>query len=155
MKTLALFLSQFGAKVAINPELIVERYQRYYLVSGKLKKLVLARRDFYSVGLYLGKIKNGIFFPSFNLLNMLVNVAANKVVLDKKAAWLFVCGRDVFKTGVLRVSGSRRKGSFTLVLNDFGECLGFGKIVSSLGDKDATVVIRNILDVGDFLRREK
>jgi len=155
LKALALFLSKFGAKIGVDPELIVEHSQRYYLVSYKLKKFVLMRRNFYSVGLYLGKIKNGIFFPSFNLLNMLVDVAANKVVLDKKAAWLFVCGRDVFRSGVLRVYGSRRKGSFTLVLNDFGECLGFGKIVSSLGDEDSTVVVRNILDVGDFLRREK
>ncbi|MCX8151301.1 MAG: hypothetical protein N3D85_07365 [Candidatus Bathyarchaeota archaeon] len=115
----------------------------------------LARGNFYAAGLYLGKIKNGVFFPSFNLLNMLVDVAENKVILDKKAAWLFICGRDVFRTGIMRVYGARGKGAFTLVLNDFGECLGFGRIIHSLDDEDARVVIQNVLDVGDFLRREK
>ena len=90
--------------------------------------------DFYYAGLYLGKVgKKGVFFPSFNLLNMLVDVAANKVVVDRKAAWLFICGRDIFREGIVKVMGSKRKGDATLVLNEFGECLGFGKIMEDLG----------------------
>ncbi len=153
MKPIAVFASQFGAKITLNPELIVEKAQRYYFLNANLKKL--AQGDFYYAGVYLGKVKNGVFFPSFNLLNMLVDVAANKVVLDKKAAWLFICGRDVFRTGILRVYGSKRKGAATLVLNEFNECLGFGRITCSLDEAEGKVVVRNILDVGDFLRRER
>lgn len=153
VKQLLRFSSQFGAKIALNPELVVERFQRYYLVNADLKKM--AQGSFYSAGLYLGKTKNGVFFPSFNLLNMLVEVAANKVVLDKKAAWLFICGRDIFRSGILQVYGSTRKGAFTLVLNDFGECLGFGRILRGLDDEDAKVIVQNVLDLGDFLRRER
>jgi ribosome biogenesis protein Nip4 len=42
------------------------------------------------------------------------------------------------------------------VLNEFGECLGFGKIISSLDEaaKEGEVVVRNVSDIGDFLRRE-
>ena len=29
--------------------------------------------------------------------------------------------------------GSKRKGDATLVLNEFGECLGFGQIVEDIG----------------------
>ncbi len=147
------FVSQFGAKIELNTEFMVETNQRYYLLNPALRKL--AKKDFYYAGLYLGKIKNGVFFPSFNLLNMLVNVAANKVVLNQKAAWLFICSRDVFQKGILKVMGSKRKGSSTLVLNEFGECLGFGKITSNLDSKEDRIVLKNILDVGDFLRREK
>ena len=52
--------------------------------------------------------------------------------------------------------GSRRKGDHTLVLNEFGECLGFGKIIGSLDEaaKNSEVVVRNVSDIGDFLRRE-
>jgi len=53
--------------------------------------------NYYYVGSYLGKIKNGMFFPSFNLLNMLVSVAANKIVVDQKAAWLFICEEMFFE----------------------------------------------------------
>lgn len=153
MKAIQSFVSQFEAKVEVNPEFIVETNQRFYLLNPALRKL--AKKDFYYAGLYLGKVKNGVFFPSFNLLSTLVNVTANKVVLNRKAAWLFICGRDVFQSGILKVMGSKRKGSSTLVLNEFGECLGFGKITCNLDQAEGKIAIKNILDVGDFLRREK
>lgn len=154
MKPLTAFASKFGAQVALNPEFIVEKAQRYYLLNPQLRKVT--RADFYYAGLYFGKVKNGVFFPSFNFLNMLANVAANKLVLDRKAAWLFICGRDLFFKGILKVQGSQRKGDFVLVMNEFRECLGFGMIVGDFkaaGNKE--VVVQNVLDVGDFLRRER
>ena len=152
MRPYEVFASRFGNKVAFNNELIVEKNQRYYLFNPRLKKDV--QYDFYYAGLYLGKIgKNGGFFPSFNLLSMLVDVAANKIVIDQKASWLFICGRDVFCKGLVKVMGSKRKGDVTLVLNEFGECLGFGKILD-LTAFEEKVAVENVLDIGDFLRRE-
>jgi ribosome biogenesis protein Nip4 len=151
MRPFEAFASRFGGKIAFNPEFIVEKSQRYYLLSPRLKRI---KGNFYYAGLYLGKVKNGAFFPSFNLLNMLVDAAANKVVVDRKAAWLFICGRDVFGAGVIKVMGSKRNGDATLVLNEFAECLGFGKITGDLGGSEQRAVVKNVLDVGDFLRRE-
>ena len=96
MRPIEVFASRFGNEIAFNKELIVEKNQRYYLFNPRLKKDV--QYDFYYAGLYLGKIgKNGGFFPSFNLLSVvLVDVVANKMVIDQKAAWLFICGRGHF-----------------------------------------------------------
>ena len=121
-------------------------------LSPQLKKII--KSDFYYAGLYLGKISKGIFFPSFNLLNLLVGVVANKVVVDRKSGWLFICGRDIFQEGIVKSMGSKLKGDTTLVLNEFGECLGFGKIVNRFQVPNNEVMVKNILDVGDFLRRE-
>jgi ribosome biogenesis protein Nip4 len=87
---------------------------------------------------------------------MLAKGEANKIVVEKKAAWLFICGRDIFRKGILAVRGSRKKGDHVLVLNEFGECLGFGKIMGSLDETSGKteVAVRNISDIGDFLRRE-
>jgi ribosome biogenesis protein Nip4 len=153
MKQLIIFASRFGAKIALNPEFIVEKSQRFYLFNPALRKVT--RSEFYFAGLYLGKVKTGMFFPSFNFLNMLLDVASNKVVLDRKSAWLFICGRDIFRKGIVKAMGSQQKGDFTLVLNEFGECLGFGMIIVSLGEDLGKVAVRNVLDVGDFLRRER
>jgi ribosome biogenesis protein Nip4 len=153
MRPIEVFASRFGNEIAFSKELIVEKNQRYYLFNPRLKKDV--QWDFYFAGLYLGKIgKNGGFFPSFNLLNMLIDVVANKIVIDQKAAWLFICGRDIFRKGIVKAMGSKRKGDVTLVLNEFGECLGFGRI-NDLSDSGEKVAVYNVLDVGDFLRREK
>jgi ribosome biogenesis protein Nip4 len=154
VKPILAFTASFGAQIAVNPDWVDEKAGRFYLVNPALRKYVAG--EYYYAGLYLGKAKGAKFFPSFNLLNMLVSSAANKVVLDSKAAWLFICGRDVFQKGILRLYGEKRNCN-TLVLNEFGECLGFGRISGqiNIGEKGEGVAVKNVLDVGDFLRRER
>jgi ribosome biogenesis protein Nip4 len=82
--------------------------------------------------------------------------AANKVMVDEKSEWLFIVGRDLFKRGILKATGSKRRGAYSLVVNPHGECLGFGRVLSSLDENGKKqVAVRNISDVGDFLRRER
>jgi ribosome biogenesis protein Nip4 len=154
-KPITNFAAQFGVQIALNLDLMVEKNTRYYLVNPSLKPLV--KPDFFYAGIYLGKAKEGKFFPSFNLLGMLAKNGANRIILDRKAAWLFICGRDVLGASIVRVWGPGRKNTNTLVVNEFGECLGFGRIVENLrgeGTNDQ-IMVRNVSDVGDFLRRER
>ena len=154
MKEINDFVSQFNASIPLDENRIVRNRNRYYLLSKKLKQQV--PKGFFYVGAYLGAVKGASFFPSFLLLAMIAERKANKLVVDKKTAWLFICGRDIFKKGILKGNGSR-KGNYTLILNEHNECLGFGKIMHNLrGAPDASkVAVKNILDIGDFLRREK
>jgi ribosome biogenesis protein Nip4 len=153
MKILREFVSRFGASISLNKNLLAKKENRYFLLNEKLKELV--GKDFFYAGVYLGKVKNGKFFPSFNLLSMMAEKRANKIFVDKRSEWLFICGRDLFKRGIRRVIGSKRKGDYALILNDYGECLGFGKILCNLDEIVEGVAIKNISDLGDFLRREK
>jgi ribosome biogenesis protein Nip4 len=153
MKPLRVFASRFGAEMVLDSSSIVEKSHRYYILTPMIHKF--APKDFYYAGLYLGKSNNSVFFPSFNFLNILTKTAKNQVVVNSKAAWLYVCGRDVFRKGITRIMGSKQKGSFTLVLNQFGECLGFGVTTGFKNDSPNEVAVRNLLDVGDFLRRER
>jgi ribosome biogenesis protein Nip4 len=147
------FAAKVNSNLVIEPKLVVEKEARYFLLNKDLKNTV--RKDFYYAGKYLGKTKKNKFFPSFNLLAMLAETKANKVVVDEKAAWLFICGRDIFSEGIKAVQGSRREGDFVLVLNVYGECLGFGRILNDLSSKNINLAIKNVSDVGDFLRRER
>jgi ribosome biogenesis protein Nip4 len=154
-KAITNFASQFGVEVAINPELIVEKSGRYFLVNAPLKPFVA--KEYYYIGVYLGKAKEGKFFPSFNLLNMLAKNEASRIVVDGKAAWLFICGRDVLGKSVVRFYGSGNKNTNVLVLNEFAECLGFGRIVANLSSLGAqnSIAVKHVSDIGDFLRRER
>ena len=149
------FLQQFGKKILLNLELITEKNGRFFQISSALKPFV--KKDFFYAGAYLGKVKKGKFFPSFNLIGMLDKQDVNTVVVGQKAAWLFICGRDILAKSIVRLNGSCMKGSNILVLNEFGECLGFGRIVEKLHVSEVSdaVAIRNVLDIGDFLRRER
>ena len=147
------FVSRFHLSITLNKNLILKRENRFYIVDKNLKKLIPA--EFLCAGIYLGKTQNGDFLPSFNLLRIIAEKQANKVFIDRKTAWLFICGRDIFKKGILKAIGSKCKGDYTLVLNEYGECLGFGKIETNLDNGKEEVAIKNILDIGDFLRRER
>jgi len=147
------FVKQFHAKLSLEENRVVKKGNKYFLLDEKLQKFI--RDDFFYAGIYLGKIENGKFFPSVNLLKMIVEKAANKITVDKKTEWLFICGRDIFRQGIIRVNGSKKKGDYTLVLNVYGECLGFGQIKRSLDEEGIGVYVKNMFDIGDFLRRER
>ena len=154
MKELKEFVAQFRASIPLDESHIVRNRNRYYLLPKKLKQQ--APQGFFYAGAYLGAVKGSSFFPSFLLLSMVAERKAKKLVVDKKTSWLFICGRDIFKQGILK-GDNLKKGEYALVLNERNECLGFGKIMRDLREESDTtkVAVKNILDIGDFLRREK
>lgn len=71
-----------------------------------------------------------------------------KVVLYKDSEWKFICGRDVKVVGSQwSVVGGEDVEKDALVVNMFGECLGYGILKNN--------IVKNVFDIGDFLRREK
>ncbi len=154
-KAITNFAAQLGVEIALNTDFIVERNGRYFLINSVLKSFVA--REYYYVGVFLGKVKGGKFFPSFNLLGMFAKQEANRVVVDSKAAWFFICGRDILGKSVQHFYGSGKRNTNVLVLNEFAECLGFGRIVANLSSSSTKneIAVKNVSDIGDFLRRER
>ncbi len=146
------FAKRLNSKVIFSSQILLEKEGRCYLLEKELERVT--KDDFFYAGWYLGKMKKKRFFPSFILLKILSETEANRVVVDDKAAWLFICGRDIFGDRIIAKHGSIKKGDYTLVLNSLGECLGFGRIVRNL-DEAGDIAVKNVSDVGDFLRREK
>jgi len=153
IKILTDFLGKVNGKIILDKKCMLRKGNRFFMVSDRLKEFVT--EEFFYAGVYLGKIEKNLFIPSFSFLAMIAKGKANKIVVDKKTEWLFICGRDIFRRGILNVVGSKRKDDYTIVLNVHGECLGFGKILHDLNGEKKRVVVKNISDVGDFLRREK
>lgn len=96
-----------------------------------------------NLGLSLGTDKKN-FKPSLYLLEKLSKQTNNKVFINDKAEWLFLCGRDVFEKNVFE---DNSKNKIFLVQNGRDENLGLGMKKGNL--------ILNLIDRGDFLRREK
>lgn len=147
------FANLFKTSISLDENLVVREQNRYFLLTDSLKRL--ASRSFFYVGTYLGKTVEGKFLPSLELLRMIAEKKANRVVVDKRTEWLFICGRDVFRRGIVEVVGSSEKGNYVLVVNHRDECLGYGRAMHDLLQGKERVVIKNLLDVGDFLRRER
>lgn len=155
MKEIMNFVEELRGKISLDFNSLINKNGKIF--SYKKDMVPNFQKDFLYAGLYLGKIKEGKLHPSTTLLSIIAKKAANKVILDNKASWLFICGRDIFRNRILRVEGSKQKGNRTLILNNFGDCLGYGKIIVNLDKKSKMdeVVIKNIFDIGDFLRRER
>ena len=154
MRIIEDFIRKFDSNLSFDKNLIIQKKNRFFLLSKVMKKYTSS--NFFYCGLYLGTKKGKSFFPSFLLLSMIAKNAMNKIIVDKKTAWLFICGRDVFKKGIIN-GKNFRKGDYSLVLNERNECLGFGEMLINLyAEIDLNkVALKNILDIGDFLRRER
>jgi ribosome biogenesis protein Nip4 len=154
MKEIEAFVKQFNARLALDKSRVVRNRNRYYMLNENLKQQI--PKNFFHAGVYLGAVKGASFFPSFLLLSMIAEIKANKLVVDKKSAWLFICGRDIFKQGILNDT-RLKKGDYALILNERNECLGFGKVMLNIRQEIDVkkVAVKNILDLGNFLRREK
>lgn len=134
---------------------VVKVGKRYYQMTSKLQEVMNSidkslNREAQYAGLFLGEEKGKEFKPSLPLLDLLGPATHKWVKVDDKAEWLFICGRDVFGKSV--VTANVKKG-IVLVVSQKQEVLGYGVIIGSL-DKPEKVFLNNILDKGDFLRRE-
>ncbi len=153
MKAIRDFVCHFQTEISLDESFLVRKGNRYFLLNEELRKT--RARDFFYAGSFIGEERDGEFMPSFELLRLIAEKKTNKIMVDDTTGWLFICGRDVFKRGIKKVLGSSKRGDYVLVLNEHEECLGFGKFVYDLDERRSGLVVKNILDIGDFLRREK
>lgn len=143
----------------------VEQYIERF-TEDKIENVIQIKRNFYQVSEELMKVKNSIksepfaigtylgsgkpFHPSVALLDWLDKRTDRYVVLDKKASWLFLCGRDIFEDSIVKKNVD---SGFVIVKNERGEVLG--NACSMNDKKQKNVALKHLLDKGDFLRRER
>lgn len=111
--------------------------------------------DFFSVGRFLGEDKRG-FQPSPFGVEHASTFASEKqkVVLDNKGAWLFLCGRDVFGRSILQGNPKRNKAVF--LYDEQKNLLGYGVwVVDEITKREENkTVIEHRQDKGSYIRRK-
>lgn len=101
-------------------------------------------------GIYLGQNKRR-FQPSSILLQKLAeDPDTHKVYVNRQTAWLFVVDKDIFDENIIKRTEGVHLGGYCLVMYN-EHCIGYGRYETSHELK----VVKNIYDVGDFLRREQ
>ena len=140
---------------------IAEQDKGYYLADESTRSLVSEIEKNSGLeprhqGTYLGNIRKNRFSPSFLLLDLLFeNIKEKNIVkVDKKAYWLFMCGKDIFKNSIQKYEIHDPK-KLCFVLGPAGDLAGIGKIVGDPGSlSPGRLAIKNVLDRGIFLRQE-
>ncbi|MDP2899554.1 MAG: hypothetical protein Q8O47_01115 [Candidatus Bathyarchaeota archaeon] len=149
MRELKDFLTAVGASyepVGVRMNL----NDRRFVVAPEVAAQIHDKGRLVYAGKLLGRTR-GEFIPSAGLLRELGKMQGpNKVWVDEKVGWLFACGRDVFAESMLKAEGELAEDACFLVMLG-GDCLGYGRVETAEG----RTILRNVFDVGDFLRRER
>ena len=149
MNKLFSFVKQFTKEQVKELDSVEKIGRKYFFVKDELKALKnKIDLEPFSAGLPIGELKDNKFVPSLALLDTLCKYSDNKVYLNKKGQEMFLYGRDVFEENIIK--GSKKDG-VVLVQNENDENLGYGELII----KSKKKLLKNILDKGDYLRREK
>lgn len=128
----------------------IEIDNNYFLANKDI--LEFSTKDCLMIGLPMGKVVKNKFKPSLALLSLLNQCSNEKVIVKDIGEIDFIYGKDLKARCVERIVGEDKKGFLKLIVNKNDECLGYGKIVGNL---EGGKVVKSLLDIGDFLRREK
>jgi ribosome biogenesis protein Nip4 len=149
MNDIEKFCKNFTNKEIINSDVqeIIKQGKRYFLANKE--QIALSKKinqDFFSIGVFLGETKRE-FKPTPALIDLIAKKTDQKININKKSEWLFVCKRDIFDDSIIRKNTSE---GLAIVQNERNETLGYGKFIRQGKRK----LIKNLLDKGDYLRRE-
>ncbi|MBM3292325.1 hypothetical protein FJY84_06565 [Candidatus Bathyarchaeota archaeon] len=143
------FLKNINSSMLIEKEIIKINDKRF-IINTELLNFIKDRSRLTYIGTFIGRTKK-TWNPSTILLEQIAKEdKTNKIWVNDETAWLFVCGRDIFIENILKSSPQIMLGLHYLVMNN-NDCLGVAR-ADTIKNK---IIMNNIFDVGDFLRREK
>lgn len=139
------FLKPFGIKKETGAQAVG---RSYFIVKDKN---LLGKHPIYA-GECIAHIRGPVLIPSIDFLQQIAKEARKHIIVNAKAEWLFICGRDIFAKGITS-HNNPAMGDRVVILNQHKECIGFGDVIAPLDGK--RVVIKRLFDIGDLLRRER
>jgi len=158
MKLLKEFLETFNIDEFPYENVLIHR-RKYYLQTKESKEIgKQIPEEAHRYGLFLGESK-GTFKASLPLISLIVPLTKKKIVLDKKQSWLFTCKRDIFGEHV-NENKNFKFNETIIVTNKEGDALGLATKIKDKHKKNQKEeqhkeIYKNILDLGDYLRREQ
>lgn len=144
------FVARFTSQDVLKGLEVRQISRHLYGVPRNMASATIESSNLFSIGIFIGYNDGAGFHPSFPLLDAILPFTDKKVIVNEKAGWLFICGRDVLKQGIMSSPPGLTKGDLVLVQNERQECLGYGE-----WRDERSVLVKRILDRGDFLRRER
>ena len=136
------FLHTIGCTDCIELTSLIQIRNQYFLCP--FQENVRFNDDLRFAGIYLGEKREGSFSPSPECIGLISTKAKSRVRIERKAEWLFLCGRDLFMTSIVENNSC---GDIVFVFNEYDENIGYGRKKGN--------IIKNLLDKGSYLRMEK
>src|SRR3989338_929203 len=146
-------IETFCSKFGVTGLDFIQIENKYYLADEKLQELnKKINRKPSLIGLYLGENKDEKFNPSMALLDIISKTTNEKVIIKDIGENDFLYGKKLRPRHVAKVEGTLKEGFLKIVVNDRNECLGLAKIKYIVGNEFS---LKNVLDAGNYVRRER
>ncbi|MEM2109257.1 MAG: PUA domain-containing protein [Candidatus Odinarchaeota archaeon] len=123
-----------------------------------LNELAHLFKTSYSIGYPFIELQNNN--PTLNLaaIQVISQFTENRIKVTDKAIELFLYGRDIFKNSIIEFEKNLDKNEYAVITDTKRRPFGIGKLLYSYNElkklPDNTVAIKNILDIGLYLRCE-
>jgi ribosome biogenesis protein Nip4 len=155
--------NEYFIYICFNPVWKSKNFPSIFLISQQQHTIMKSfenQDDIYSVGLYMGFIKQGNFFISLELLEFLLKKGvlpnAKSLYLNKKGEKSILYGNNILKTMIIDISGIFQTGESLLIFNELKEIIAIA--LSKIDSKDLEncdpedIVAINLIDKGYYLR---
>jgi len=127
---------------------LIKKSRFLYLVDNELFDYINETSDdFFSAGILLGEFKK-YFTPSPEFSNILSKLSPKKIFVNKKSEWMFLCGKNILKKGIIKNEQELDRG-LVFIQTELNENIGLGQF-SMKNDGS----IENIIDKGAYIRKE-
>ncbi len=125
-----------------------------------IDKLQEREKHPYALGLHLGRFRKNRFTPSLELGYIASRRTNACVIVNAEGEKNFLYGKDLLLKSIIDIKSSIRRRQIIVLLNEDGEYIGLGEALSNITKKNnrisakrAGFVIKNIIDLGWYLRR--
>ncbi len=136
---------KFGLAPVNEEKLLVLGKELFEASELQLLKEKIPREPIYA-GKLVGFVRDKDAIPSLDELRRIASEAQKKIWVNPKAEFLFICGRNILQTSIVKKAGSPVTGDAVFVMNLHDECLGYAVYGET---------VTKVFDMGDFLRRER
>ncbi|MHA1265153.1 MAG: hypothetical protein ACTSRS_07975 [Candidatus Helarchaeota archaeon] len=154
-----------GIQNLIDPDnLIISegRWKEVFLVTSNLREIfneIRNVRNPYLIGLYFGDISEGHFRISLAGITEIAKYVAYKTVLTDQGEKKVLYGRNLQKKDIAQMPSVVIKGNLSILINRKEDVLALGKYLFNRQEIEhlemKTIIIKNIIDKGWYLRKGK
>ena len=143
----------------------------FIIAEGKWKELLLTNhytinmfteniiKNPYSIGISFGEFKKNAFLINLGALSILKKYTNKLIIISDEAEQLFLYKRSIIINSVIEISKQITKGDKAIIINQKKDALGIGELLiepSEIGKQPKNeFIVRNIIDLGWFLRKGK
>ena len=137
-------------------------FKAFFLIEAGnklLNELALIFESIYSIGCPFIELHRNTPIINLAAIQVISPLTSNKIQITDKAIQLLIYGRDIFNNSIIKFEKPLDKNHHVIITDSEGRAYGMGKLLYSCEEfkklPGTTVVIKNILDVGFYLRCEK